>query len=497
MFAASSPLKRGAVRLAVGAAVSSLFTTGMVVAGAGAAAAAEEPQDHGGAAATLSGLKLSGDAVVRVGGEERRLRAGLFELAVDGGGTLRTYGVDLDMATQWDARYQETPWSGTSLGVNAAAGKIRWILQNSYPQVNDLAALARRAGAKGLTEQDAAVGTQVAIWRYSDGAGARPSARSKKNGAERDAREVPKVTAADPQAERLADYLEREARSLPEPGASLDLTPAAHSALLASAGEDGARIGPVKVRSGAERVTVAPNTLALVDGMRVLNAKGKPVTAARHGDSLFLDIPKGASAGLAALTIQTSTTVPVGRAFTSGSRSQTQVLAGSSESTVSATALVNWGESGPVPAVSAEKVCAHGGLEVMVRNAGDQDFEFELSGARRVVAAGRVEKVPVPLAEDQSYDFTVAGPDGYEKRISGIFDCRTRSSEARGTRAMAAPSPASAPGAPGKGARSASDLAATGGSPVTPVIAGTAVALVLVGGAAVLVLRTRNSRQQG
>ena len=71
--------------------------------------------------------------------------------------------------TQRDAKYQETAWSGTSLGTNKDAGKIRWILQNSYPQVNDLAALAAKAGVQGgLTEQDAAAGTQVAIWRYSD-----------------------------------------------------------------------------------------------------------------------------------------------------------------------------------------------------------------------------------------------------------------------------------------------------------------------------------------
>jgi TQXA domain-containing protein len=172
VFAASSPLKRGAVRLAVSATASGMLTAGMV-AGAAVARAEGEPQGRGGAAATLSGLKLSGEAVVRRGDEERRVQAGLFEMAVDGGGTLRTYGVDLDMATQWDAEYREASWSSTSLGANSATGKIRWILQNSYPQVNDLADLARRAGAEGLTEQDAAAGTQVAIWRYSDGPGAR------------------------------------------------------------------------------------------------------------------------------------------------------------------------------------------------------------------------------------------------------------------------------------------------------------------------------------
>ncbi|CAM5646637.1 hypothetical protein SAURM35S_09756 [Streptomyces aurantiogriseus] len=80
-------------------------------------------------------------------------------------------------------------------------GRIRWILQNSYPQVNDLATLAKKAGiVGGLTEQDAAAGTQVAIWRYSDGAD---------------------VDAVDPQAERLADYLQNSARDVAEPRALL------------------------------------------------------------------------------------------------------------------------------------------------------------------------------------------------------------------------------------------------------------------------------------
>ncbi len=72
--------------------------------------------------------------------------AGLFEMSVEGGGMLQTYCVDLHNPTQRDAKYHETPWSGTSLGANKDAGRIRWILQNSYPQVNDLAALARQGG---------------------------------------------------------------------------------------------------------------------------------------------------------------------------------------------------------------------------------------------------------------------------------------------------------------------------------------------------------------
>ena len=202
-FSALSARRRGAARLAAAALVSGLVAAGAMAA-AGTAVADETPQNQGGATATIGGLKTYGSAVIHDNGEDQQVSAGLFEMSVDNGGTLQTYCIDLHNPTQKDAKYQETPWSGTSLNGNADAGKIRWILQNSYPQVNDLAALAAKAGASGLTEQDAAAGTQVAIWRYSDGAD---------------------VDAVDPQAEKLADYLEKSAQNLAEPAGLADPRP--------------------------------------------------------------------------------------------------------------------------------------------------------------------------------------------------------------------------------------------------------------------------------
>ncbi|MGW7793863.1 thioester domain-containing protein, partial [Streptomyces tricolor] len=335
-----------------------------VLSGAGTAAAEGRPQTQGGATATINGLKTYGEAVIHEDGGDQQVSAGLFEMSVDGGGTLQTYCVDLHNPTQRDARYQETPWSGTSLGTNKDAGRIRWILQNSYPQVNDLAALARRAGTSGLTEQDAAAGTQVAIWRYSDGA---------------------KVDAVDPQAEKLADYLEKSARSVAEPRASLSLDPPAVS------GRPGDLLGPVTVHTNADAVTVSPPADAATSGVRIIDGTGKAVTSAKNGSKLYFDVPddeaggaahaSGGGGGTAELTVQASTTVPVGRAFASESRSQTQILAGSSESTVSATATAGWAAEGAIPAVSARKNCAKGGVDVTAANKGDEPFSFRLRGA--------------------------------------------------------------------------------------------------------------------
>jgi TQXA domain-containing protein/LPXTG-motif cell wall-anchored protein len=444
--------------------VSGLVAAG-TLAGAGAAVADEAPQSQGGATATIGGLKTYGAAVVHDNGVDQQVSAGLFEMSVDGGGMLQTYCIDLHNPTQRDAQYQEASWSGTSLNGNKDAGKIRWILQHSYPQVNDLAALSDMAGAHGLTEQDAAAGTQVAIWRYSDGAD---------------------VDAVDPQAEKLADYLQKNARNMAEPKASLTLDPPAVS------GHAGERLGPITVHTDADSVTVTPPADAAASGVKVVGKDGKAITSAADGSRLYFDVPKDTTDGSAALTVQASTTVPVGRAFASETRSQTQILAGSSESTVSATATANWAKKGAAPALSAQKNCAKGGVDITATNKGDEAFTFKLMGIEHTIAAGASQTVTIPLQEDQAYDFTIKGPNGFEKRFKGVLDCKTESTTGGSEQPSSQPSPASVGGT----GTQAGDLAETGSSNATPLIAGIAIALVVIGGGAVFLVRKKKAPTQ-
>ncbi|WP_343245856.1 Cys-Gln thioester bond-forming surface protein [Streptomyces sp. SID5785] len=466
---------RGSARTAAALTVTGLLAAG-VISGAGAAVAAADDgtQQGGGAGATLGGLETYGTAVLHDAGRDEKVSAGLFRMTVDGGGTLQTYCIDIHNPTQTDAKYQETPWSGTSLSHNRDAGRIRWILEHSYPQVNDLAALARKAGAGRLTEQDAAAGTQVAIWRYSDGAD---------------------VDAQSPAAEKLADYLQHSARDLAEPQASLSLVPSAVS------GRPGERLGPVTVRTNADAVSVTPPAVAASHGVRVVDAKGEPVESAVDGSKVYFDVPEDAPAGSAALTVQGSTTVPVGRAFASDTRSQTQILAGSSESTVSATATATWAGKGAVPALSARKNCAKGGVDVTAVNKGDAPFTFTLMDTEYSIPAESTRTVTIPLQEDQAYDFTIRGPHGYEKRLRGVLDCRTAaaalataSDDGLRPQTTTRPSPASVggtgTGTPGQ------DLAETGSSNATPVIAGAAIAFVVLGGAALFLVRRKKTPPQ-
>ncbi|MFD9498774.1 Cys-Gln thioester bond-forming surface protein [Streptomyces sp. NPDC060035] len=467
---------RGLARLAAAVLASGLVAAGTLT-GATAAAAEETGQHQGGATAVLDGLKTFDRALLHTGGEGGKARttqelpAGLFEMTVDGGGRLKTYCIDIHNPTQDQAKYLETPWDQTSLGANRNAGKIRWILQHSYPQVDDLAVLADKAGTGPLSERTAAAGTQVAIWRYSDNA---------------------EVEAADKQAEKLADWLEGEAVNMGEPKASLALDPAAVS------GRAGERLGPVTVRTDAGQVSVAPPADAAASGITVTDKAGKPITEAVDGTGLYFDVPEDAADGSASLAVQTTTSVPVGRAFAGVTRSQTQILAGSSESTVSATATATWAETGAVPALTAKKNCAKGGVDITAGNKGDAPFTFELAGFEHTIEAGETRTVTIPVAEDQAYDFTITGLGGFRKNFKGVLDCATAGStgmgDGVGTQSAKQPVPAST-GTSSTGIEG--DLAETGGSSATPLIAGIAIGLVVLGGGAVFLLRKKKPAGDG
>lgn len=327
---------RGSVRRPFALALLAAALAGAPGAVAAADAGPAAPRTPEGASAVLDGLKTYGQAVLRgTDGTVRQIPAGLYEMRVDGGGMLQTYGVGVTGHAQPQARFTEIGWNGTPLAGNGEAGRIRWVLEHSYPQLNDLAGLAKAAGAAGLTAESAAAGTQVAIWRLAEGVS---------------------VEAVDPAAEKLADYLQRAARRLPEPPASLAVDPGEVSGPL------GTRIGPVTVRTGAQSVSVTPDAAAAAMGVRVVDARGLPVTSAVNGAKLYFEVPEGTPDGSAEVTLRGSTRVPVGRVFTSGVPAQVQIVAGSSESATVATATAKWprlpaaqpsGDAGPGGAMTA------------------------------------------------------------------------------------------------------------------------------------------------
>ncbi|MGK5639633.1 Cys-Gln thioester bond-forming surface protein [Streptomyces sp. URMC 126] len=491
----SSETRRWPVRSAAAVLAWALALVGAVSASGAAVAAeaAEAPQHAGGVSAVLGGqTAASAGAHIKKGSASVPVSAGLFEMKVDGGGTVQTYCVDADTATVNGAKYREVSWGESSLQRNRNAGRIRWILQNSYPQVDDLPALAEKSGAGTLDPALAAAGTQVALWRYSDGAD---------------------VRADHPAAQKLADYLYKNAEDLAEPKASLSLDK------LAVSGRSGGRIGPVTVRTTADSVTLTPTAEAVARNIRIVDKAGKPVTTTGNGGQVYFGVPAGAPAGTAGVTATATTQVPVGRVFTGDRvRTQTMILAGSSRSTATAGAVAAWADKGAAPAISARKNCAKGGVEVTVGNKGDAPYAFRIDGAPHTVKPNASETVLVKVPEDQAYRITVSGPDESSTIFTGVLDCRTGDAAVRtaleskdATASGPPPSPSGTPGGrPGDGGAGRDragdgagglaagdaadrDLADTGGSGTTPAAVGVATALVLVGGATVFLLRRRKA----
>ncbi|MEU3604202.1 Cys-Gln thioester bond-forming surface protein [Streptomyces sp. NPDC035033] len=482
---------RGAARSAAVALVS-----GLVASSAIALAGPAMAEDGGGAAATLGGLKESGKIQIQSDRGDSTERGGLFELTVEGGGSLQAYCIDLWTSTDAGTKYRETDWDKSTLHENPNAGKIRWILQNSYPQVNDLNALAGKAGVPALTGDEAATATQAAIWKYSDNVTATPE---------------------DPEAKKLAEYLVAEAAKAPdqeEPKVSLAASPAS------VAGKAGEKLGPVKVATtaadGAVKIALPADAPANV---KVVDKDGKAVTSAGNGTELFLDVPAGTPDGSTKIALQAETEVAIGRVFGSvEGHEQTLILAGSSKSSVNAEVTAAWAKKGAVPAVTVAENCAKGGLDVTASNEGDEPWTFEVKGVSFTIAAGETKTVTVPVPEDTAYDFTITGPNGFSKTFQGVLDCKTAPSPEPSTGtpsetpSTGTPSetPSASPSTPAPGTTTEAgttgstgstgstggDLAETGSSNATPMIAGIAVALVLVGGGAVFFLRKKKAAGQ-
>ncbi|MEU8761059.1 Cys-Gln thioester bond-forming surface protein [Streptomyces sp. NPDC048659] len=471
--------RRGAARLAAAALVSGLVAAGSI---AIAGPAMAEEISTGGAAATLGSVVDGGDIDVKVGKETHTYRGGLFDLSVKGGGSLKAYCIDLFTKTKSGTSYKEVGWDESTLHDNKNAGKIRWILQHSYPEVNDLTALAAKANAGRLTNDDAAAATQAAIWHFSDNVETAPK---------------------DADAKALAKYLVAEAEKAPtqeEPKASLSVTP------TSLAGKSGSRLGPVKVSTNAAAgVTKVALSADAPQGVKVVNAKGDAVTSVSDGDELFVDVPAGAGDGSAKVSLTSTTKVSIGRVFasTTEKRQQTLILAGSSDSTVTAQIDATWAKQGPVPAVDFKENCADGGVDITVSNKGDEDWTFDLKGQTYKIAPGASQTITVPVAEDETYKFTITGPNGFEKVIEGVLDCKTSTPGPKPSETpTGTPAPSETPATGGTtGSTTGSttgggDLAETGGSSATPMIAGVAVALVVVGGGAVFFLRRKKAAGQ-
>ncbi len=466
-----------------------MLTTSLALGGglfaAGAAAAADTPAS--GVSAVVQNTMLG--EMIDVQGKGA-VEGGLFTLKTAAGEKLQTYCIDFDNPVYLDsaAKYHEADWASSSLNSNANAPKIRWILENSYPQVN-LKSLAAAIHVDSLSDEDAAAGTQAAIWKFSDNKTAVPR---------------------NDDAKKLRDYLISDMNKgvAAEPKPSLTLTPDSVS------GKSGSKLGPFVLNSSANEVKLAVSGDA-ADKAKLVDKDGKPVNGALAGPiakdtQLFLDVPAGTSDGKATVNATADANVLSGRVFMSdldarGRHSQTMILAGSTKVSVAAAAGAAWKQGkGALVDSSAKVECAKNGVTVSVANSGDEAATVTVDKQQVTVQPGKTESVLVKVAEKAKYDIKVSGPNGYTNEFTGVLDCKvgvtpssapttpaatgTTTAAPSGTPSTGAgqPAPSTTSAAPGTGG-----LAQTGANSNTPLLAGIAGALVVAGGAAVFFLRRR------
>ncbi|MGE7436940.1 MULTISPECIES: Cys-Gln thioester bond-forming surface protein [Kitasatospora] len=447
------------------------ISAGMITAGA---AAAVDVTTSGAKAVLVDGPLRHGQAIdiPMKDGKVEHAQGGLIELKT-GDQTLDTYCIDLHNPTQRGAQYQETGWESSSLAGNKDAGKILWILEHSYPHIS-ADQLAKDANIAGLTEDEAAAGTQAAIWYFSDGANA-----------------VPK----DGKANDLAKYLIKSAQPLEEPKPTLSLSPNAVS------GKSGALLGPISVTTNGSSVDLSVDADGAKAGLTVTDKNGKAITSAKSGDEIYAKAPGGGAKGTAGIKATTSAQISVGRAFTGVNadnvHSQTLILAGSEAVPATASVKVNWAPTGPIPAVTSKVDCVQGAVVVTAANNGDQDYTFTLNGKTYTVKPGASTSVPIKVDEDKSYHFTVTGPNGFKQDIQGVLNCKTDTGTTTPSSTPSAkPSPSTSSSTGGgtggsTGGSTGGGLAFTGGGSETPWLVGAGGALLVAGGGAVFALRRR------
>ncbi|WP_068687612.1 thioester domain-containing protein [Thermobifida halotolerans] len=329
----SSPRARRGVRRALTsfASAAAAATLAFGLSAAPAAAEPEAPSNSTQAQYTdniLKGLNLEFEG-------HDPSRAYLFKLKIGEDAWVPAYCIDLDTRILDKAYYQEGEWSeypGEGVFADSQPGKVLWILQNSYPEV-DSATLGEEAGIDGLTDEQAMSATQAAIWHFSNGA-----KLSKDNNAN--------VLA-------LYGYLLEKAEEVQQAPASLTITPDEAS------GEAGNPIGEFTVATNADSVSLELTTET--EGVQILDIEAHEINEIHDGQIFTVHVPEDAPDGEATVTGTAQTVVQLGRLFKGvedQEETQTLITAGAGETEATAEVTITWtakkpGESpSPTPSVT-------------------------------------------------------------------------------------------------------------------------------------------------
>ncbi|MDO8391328.1 MAG: Cys-Gln thioester bond-forming surface protein [Actinomycetota bacterium] len=277
-----------------------VFVTGAAITTAGAIFGTANADGASGVFSSLgAGLNVSTNTGTRP--------AYVLNLDLDGGGTLKTYCIDLNTTTQYGVAYNEATWEEGNV---PNLGKVTWVLGHGYPTVTAAALMATinatiEPDLVSLSDSEAAAGTQAAVWHFSDSSN---------------------LTGSNP-AGVLAvyTYLITNAVSVSEPAPSLAILPATLS------GPVGERIGPFTVTTSAASVAL------LATGGVITDAVGNPLVTVGNGDTFYITI---AAEGSVTITGTATATLSSGRVFITTASSPKQKLIAARATTAQVVASV-------------------------------------------------------------------------------------------------------------------------------------------------------------
>ncbi|MDI2126776.1 thioester domain-containing protein [Yinghuangia seranimata] len=426
--------------------------------------------------------------LIVTGSRHKTVRAGLMNLKLDTGETLKVYCVDIDTDTEKGNQYSESPWDNQDdkstwpKGDNSAQrrAKLKWILLNSFPTVG-VDKLKTYADIPDLDAQEAAAATQAALWHFSDNITLNDDGKV----------DVTKLY------KKLVADADTHGMDTSEPPTTLALTPAELGLQLDKAPNG---IGPFTVKTSAKGKTIdAAIKNNLPAGAKLVDKNGAAVSKVGDGDDVYVKPAAGDTNGQATVQVSGKSSAEVGRLFTGTQKgkkdehgnevaAQKLILAQRSDTQVQATSVAKWGK-GPLPAYAAEVQCKQGGVEVTVTNNGDQDFVFTLDNKQSTVAknGGKITQL-VKVNEDQAYTIQIMRDGKVDKEFKGVRDCETASTPTT--------PPTTPPATPAPPAPKGPELAQTGGdgSGNTALYLSGGAVLLLGGGLVFFVVRRRTAQ---
>jgi TQXA domain-containing protein/LPXTG-motif cell wall-anchored protein len=223
------------------------------------------------------------------------------------------YCVELPTDLKDGDHLREAPW-GTHPNKDSKfpqnAGKVLWILTNSFPGL-EMKEVKAKWGSQ-FDQKEVIAATQTAIWHFTDGA----ELDEKDNRNSEDVKTL--YTKLVEQAEK------NEIKDQPKP--TLEIEPSSQS------GKSGEKIGPFKVTTTASEVKLTAN---LPEGVTITDAQGNPLAVQKKGDKLavqgtgdkvsefFVNVPAGTKDGEATFNLSAEATLQIGRLFVAKDKAST------------------------------------------------------------------------------------------------------------------------------------------------------------------------------